>query len=138
MSGIWNYSGMLAKEYMACMTAVTGLWLNVIYSVALGSPIIDGIFLVHKMCIYSSIMIITTVLITHGPAQWWGQLVMHHDVNMMHHKLTMPLNCTACNQYSCNNHYRRINTHFLNQKYTINYWATYRLWQAIYLNVNHI
>ena len=38
MSGIWNYSGMLAKEYMACMTAVTGLWLNVIYSVALGSP----------------------------------------------------------------------------------------------------
>ena len=35
MSGIWNYSGMLPKEYMACMTAVTGLWLNVLYSVAL-------------------------------------------------------------------------------------------------------
>ena len=67
MSGIWNYSGILAKEYMACMTAVTGLWLNVINSVALGSPIIDGIFLVHKMCIYSSVMIITTVLIMHGP-----------------------------------------------------------------------
>ena len=62
---------MLAKEYMACMTAVTGLWLNLINSVALGSPIIDGIFLVHdhKMCIYSSVMIITTVLITHGPVQ---------------------------------------------------------------------
>ena len=69
MSGIWNYSGMLAKEYMACMTAVTGLWLNLINSVAPGSPIIDGIFLVYKMCIYSSIMIITTVLITHGPVQ---------------------------------------------------------------------
>ena len=69
MSGIWNYSGMLTKEYMACMTAVTGLWLNVIYSVALGIPIIDGIFLVHKMCIYSSVMIITTVLIMHGPVQ---------------------------------------------------------------------
>ena len=69
MSGIWNYSGILAKEYMACMTAVTGLWLNVINSVALGSPIIDGIFLVHKMCIYSSVMTITTVLITHGPVQ---------------------------------------------------------------------
>ena len=69
MSGIWNYSGMLTKGYMACMTAVTGLWLNVIYSVALGSPIIDGIFLVRKMCIYSSVMIITTVLITHGPVQ---------------------------------------------------------------------
>ena len=69
MSGIWNYSGILAKEYMACMTAVTGLWLNVIYSVALGSPIIDGIFLVHKMCIYSSVMTITTVLIMHGPVQ---------------------------------------------------------------------
>ena len=69
MSGIWNYSGMLTKEYMACMTAVTGRWLNVIYSVALGSPIIDGIFLVHKMCIYSSVMIITTGLITHGPVQ---------------------------------------------------------------------
>ena len=69
MSVIWNYSGMLAKEYMACMTAVTGLWLNVIYSVALGSPITDGIFLVHKMCIYSSVMIITTVLIMHGPVQ---------------------------------------------------------------------
>ena len=69
MSGIWNYSGMLTKEYMACMTAVTSLWLNAIYSVALGSPIIDGIFLVHKMGIYSSVMIITTVLITHGPVQ---------------------------------------------------------------------
>ena len=69
MSGIWNYSGMLAKEYMACMTAVTGLWLNVIYSVALSSPVIDGIFLVHKMCIYSSVMIITTVLIMHDPVQ---------------------------------------------------------------------
>ena len=69
MSGIWNHSGMLAQEYMACMTAVTILWLNVIYSVALGSPIIDGIFLVHKMCIYSSVMIITTVLIMHGPVQ---------------------------------------------------------------------
>ena len=69
MSGIWNYSGMLSKKYMACMTAVTGLWLNLINSVALGSPIIDGIFLVHKMCIYSSVMIITTVLITHGPVQ---------------------------------------------------------------------
>ena len=65
MSGIWNYSGMLAKEYMACMTAVTGLWLNVIYSVALGSPIIDGIFLVHKMCIYSSVMIITDLPTSH-------------------------------------------------------------------------
>ena len=43
MSCVWNYSGMLAKEYMACMTAVAGLWLNIIYSVALGSPIIDGI-----------------------------------------------------------------------------------------------
>ena len=41
-----------------------------------------------------------------------------HDVNMMHHKLTAPLNWTARNQYSCNNHYTRINTHFLNQKYT--------------------
>ena len=51
------------------MTAVTGLWLNLINSVALGSPIIDGIFLVHKMCIYSSVMIITTVLIMHGPVQ---------------------------------------------------------------------
>ena len=69
MSGIWNYSGMLSKEYMACMTAVIGLWLNLINSVALGSPIIDGIFLVHKMCIYSSVMVITTVLITHGPVQ---------------------------------------------------------------------
>ena len=43
-----------------------------------GSPIIDGIFLVQKMCIYSSVMIITTVLITRGPVQWRGQLVMHH------------------------------------------------------------
>ena len=91
MSGIWNYSGMLAKEYMACMTAVTGLWLNIIYTVALSGPIIDGICLVKKMCIYSSVIIITTVLIMHGPVQWRGQLVMHHDVNMMHHKLTAPL-----------------------------------------------
>ena len=44
----------------------------------LGSPIIDGIFLAQKMCIYSSVMIITTVLITRGPVQWRGQLVMHH------------------------------------------------------------
>ena len=48
---------------------------------------------------------------------------------MMHHKLTAPLNWTAivmiitqdCN---CNDYCTRINTHFLNQKYTINYWAT--------------
>ena len=90
MSGIWNYSAMLAKEYMACMTAVTGLWLNIIYTVALGGPIIDSICLVKKMCIYSSVMI-TTVLIMHGQVQWRSQLVMHHDVNMMHHKLTAPL-----------------------------------------------
>ena len=43
-----------------------------------GSPIIDGIFLVQKMCIYSCVMIITTVLIMHGPVQWCSQLVMHH------------------------------------------------------------
>ena len=91
MSGIWNYSGMLAKEYMVCMTAVTGLWLNIIYTVALGGPIIDGICLVQRMCIYSSVIIITTVLIMRGQVQWHGQLVMHHDVNMMHHKLTAPL-----------------------------------------------
>ena len=106
MSGIWNYSGMLAKEYMACMTAVTGLWLNIMYllCIALGSPIIDGIFLVQKLCCKCC--------------------KSCHVANMMHHKLTALLNWTACNQYSCNNHYRRINTHFLNQKYTINYWAT--------------
>ena len=91
MSGIWNYSGMLAKEYMACMTAVTGLGLNIIYTVALGGPIIDGICLVQRMCIYSSVMIIITVLIMRGQVQRHGQLVMHHDVNMMHHKLTAPL-----------------------------------------------
>ena len=49
----------------------------------LGSPIIDGIFLVQKMCIYSSVMIITTVLITRGPVQWRGQLVMHHVYIML-------------------------------------------------------
>ena len=43
-----------------------------------GSPVIDGIFLVQKMCIYSSVMIITTVLITRSAVQWHGQLVMHH------------------------------------------------------------
>ena len=59
----------LRSTWHAYMTAVTGLWLNLINSVALGSPIIDGIFLVHKMCIYSSVMIITTVLIMHGPVQ---------------------------------------------------------------------
>ena len=43
---------------------------------------------------------------------------LHHvDVNMMHHKVTAPLNWAARNQYSCNDHYTRINTHFLNQKY---------------------
>ena len=52
MSCVWNYSGMLAKEYMAYMTAVTGLWLNIIYSVALGSPIIDGIFLVQNVYLF--------------------------------------------------------------------------------------
>ena len=76
---------------MACMTAVTGLWLNIIYTVALGGPIIDGICLVQKMCIYSSVMIITTVLTMRSQVHWHGQLVMHHDVNMMHHKLTAPL-----------------------------------------------
>ena len=45
-------------------------------------------------------MIITNVLITHGPVQWRGQLVMHHDVKMMHHKLTAPLSWTACNQWT--------------------------------------
>ena len=44
----------------------------------LGSPVIDGIFLVQKMCIYSSVMIMTTVLITRSAVQWHGQLVMHH------------------------------------------------------------
>ena len=60
-----------------------------------------NIFFVKKMCIYSCAIVITqstTVLITRGPAQWRGQLVMHHfyimyfhfpkievhDVNMMH------------------------------------------------------
>ena len=90
----------------------------------LGSPVIDGIFLVQKMCIYSSVMIMTTVLITRSAVEWHGQLVMHHVYIMMHHKLTPSLNWTVLNQYSCNNHYRRINTHFVNQKYTINYWAT--------------
>ena len=51
MPGIWNYSGMLTKKYMACMTAVTGLWLNIIYSVVLGSPTIDGIFFIQK-CVF--------------------------------------------------------------------------------------
>ena len=82
----------------------------------LGSPVIDGIFLVQKMCIYSSVMIITTVLITCSAVQWHGQLVQRVG--------TPSLNWTVRNQYSCNNHYRRINTHFVNQKYTINYWAT--------------
>ena len=45
---------------------------------SLGSSIIDGIFLVQKLCIYFCVMIITTVLITRGPVQWRGQLVMHH------------------------------------------------------------
>ena len=53
----------------------------------LGSPIIDGIFLVQKMCIYSSVMIITTVLISHGHVS--------HVYIMMHHKLTAPLNWTV-------------------------------------------
>ena len=52
MLGIWNYSGMLAKECMACMTAVTRLWLHIIYSVALDRPIIDGIFFVQK-CVFT-------------------------------------------------------------------------------------
>ena len=42
-----------------------------------------------------------------------------HDVNMMHHKLTAPLNWTARNQYSCrlsNSQYTRINTHFFEPK----------------------
>ena len=73
------------RNTLACMTAVTGLWLNIIYTVALGGPIIDSICLVQKMCIYFSVMIITTVLIMHGQVQWRGQLVMHHDV------LTVPL-----------------------------------------------
>ena len=85
------------------------------------------------MCIYSCVMIITqstTVLITRGPVQWRGQLVIHHVYIMYiylhhvhvyimyvtHHKLTAPLNWTARNQYSCrpvlnDNHYTRINTH---------------------------
>ena len=46
---------------------------------SLGSPIIDGIFLVKNMCIYPCVlMIITTVLITRGPVQWRGQLVMRY------------------------------------------------------------
>ena len=30
------------------------------------------------MCIYSCVVIITTALITRGPVQWPGQLVMHY------------------------------------------------------------
>ena len=35
----------------------------------LGSPLIDGIFLVQKMCIYSCVTLSTTLLITRGPVQ---------------------------------------------------------------------
>ena len=37
--------------------------------VHLGSPLIDGIFLVQKMCIYSCVTLSTTLLITRGPVQ---------------------------------------------------------------------
>ena len=55
-----------------------------------------NIFLVKKMCIYSCVMIITqttTVLITRGPVQWRGQLVMHHVyITGLHH---VHMNCTC-------------------------------------------
>ena len=47
-------------------------------SQTLGSPIIDGIFLVQKRCIHSCVMIISTVLITCSPVKWRGQLVTHY------------------------------------------------------------
>ena len=57
---------------------VNHLLLDMVYMAChnLGSPVIDGIFLVQKMCIYSSVMIMTTVLITRSAVQWHGQLVI--------------------------------------------------------------
>ena len=43
----------------------------------LGSPITDGIFLVQKMCIYPSVMIITIVL------------SLHHDASQADHAIVL-------------------------------------------------
>ena len=54
-----------------------------------------NIFLVQKMCIYSCVMITKTVLITRGPVQRRGQLVMHHVYIMCMYfpKVGKYLNC---------------------------------------------
>ena len=54
-----------------CMTL---LLISIVYETlchiqSLGSPLIDGIFLVQKMCIYSCVTLSTTLLITRGPVQ---------------------------------------------------------------------
>ena len=40
-----------------------GVWQHELASGSLGSPLIDGIFLVQKMCIYSCVTLSTTLLI---------------------------------------------------------------------------
>ena len=53
----------------------------------LGSPVIDGIFLVQKMCIYSSVMIITTfncIDYTQCSSMAWSACdasCLHHDAS---------------------------------------------------------
>ena len=54
--------------------------------IILGSPLIDGIFLVQKMCIYFCVTLSTTLLIYARSSLMRGQLVMHecHNVYIMY------------------------------------------------------
>ena len=77
-----------------------------------GGPLVDGIFLVQKMCIYScvtlsTILLIRTVQFNARSSSMRGQLVMHqmnvyimyiyiHDVNIDASQADRALNWTAC------------------------------------------
>ena len=67
---------------MACMTAVTGLWLNIIYSVALGSPIIDGIISWFKNVYLSSVVLAELQAQVSGPFTR-GQRILHVIQNIV-------------------------------------------------------
>ena len=60
----------------------------------LGSPLIDGIFLVQKMCICSCVTLSTTLLMR-AASSMRGQLVMHQRLHHVLPKLTPARNRKA-------------------------------------------
>ena len=74
------------------------------YGQSLGSPIIDGIFLVQKMCIYSCVTLSTTLLIRAvqfnarsacDASMFTSWKIYIHDVNIYASQADRALNWTA-------------------------------------------